>query len=269
MRSRLLDPDGLHRSNRIRAALTAIIGLVCLAAIIASLAAFAHSSSRWKDNPSQLVTVPDLAGSTPARVDGALDPLGLDLGSTRTAHDAVAPPGRILRTDPAAGTKVRPGTSVTLVVSSGPVMTKVPNVAGLTQDAAIRTLLAAHLQVGSTYTATSRFRSGLVAETRPGPSTNVQVTTAVDVGIATGLTAVPDVLNQSQATAVALVHAAGLGALLLEQSSSAAPPGTIVQIAPSPGSAIPVGTTITLTIALALPTPPPRPRHQRPRRQRP
>ena len=255
MRSRLLDPDGLHRSNRIRAALTAIIGLVCLAAIIASLAAFAHSSSRFKVDPAALVSVPDLVDSTAAHARSVLT--DLDLGvSTRTVSDPFAPAGHVLRTEPPVDTKVRRGTKITLVVSGGPVMTTVPNVTGLAEDAAVRALLAAHLQIGGTYTGTSSFRAGLLARTSPRAGVNVAVGTAVDITIANGLTVVPDVTNQPSANAIALVYAAGLGAVLLDQATDTAPPDTIAAIAPASGSPRPVGTTITLTIALALPTPP-------------
>jgi len=256
MRSRLLDPDGLHRSNRIRAALTAIIGLVCLAAIIASLAAFTHSSSRFKVDPAALVSVPDLVDSTAAHARRVLTDLDLVV-STRTVSDPFAPAGHVLRTEPPVDTKVRRGTKITLVVSGGPVMTTVPNVAGLAEDAAVRSLLAAHLQIGTSFTGYSRFRRGLLARTSPSAGARVAAGTTVDITIANGLTTVPDVTNQPSANATALVQAAGLGVVVLQQAIAAAAPGTIAQITPMPGSVLPVGTTITLTAALALPPPAP------------
>ena len=46
------------------------------------------------------------------------------------------PSGNVVSTDPAAGTKVPPGSSVTINVSSGPAQINIPNVIGQTQLAA-------------------------------------------------------------------------------------------------------------------------------------
>jgi hypothetical protein len=64
------------------------------------------------------VAVPDLTGLTLGKAAGALIAAGLAATAPQTIPDA-APKGTVVRTDPAAGTQVAPGTAVTLLLSSG------------------------------------------------------------------------------------------------------------------------------------------------------
>jgi len=67
-----------------------------------------------------LVAVPDVVGSPQADAIFALTSAGLHVGSTTRAPDPTVPDGSVISTDPAAGRSVALGTSVALVVSSGP-----------------------------------------------------------------------------------------------------------------------------------------------------
>ena len=57
------------------------------------------------------------------------------------------PAGRVIRTDPAQGTASAQGTAVTLVVSTGPPTSAVPDVGGATEAEARQTLTGAGFQV--------------------------------------------------------------------------------------------------------------------------
>jgi serine/threonine-protein kinase len=57
------------------------------------------------------------------------------------------PEGRVIRTDPPVGTPAAQGTGVTLIVSSGPPTTAVPDVGDATENDARQTLTAAGFQV--------------------------------------------------------------------------------------------------------------------------
>ena len=67
-----------------------------------------------------LIAVPDVVGSPQADAIFALTSAGLHVGSTTRAPDPTVPDGSVISTDPAAGRSVALGTSVALVVSSGP-----------------------------------------------------------------------------------------------------------------------------------------------------
>jgi high affinity sulfate transporter 1 len=68
-----------------------------------------------------LVAVPDVSGSTEASAIVDLTTLGLRVGSTRLASDPDVPAGLVIVTEPPAGRLVALGTSVAIIVSSGPV----------------------------------------------------------------------------------------------------------------------------------------------------
>ena len=70
-------------------------------------------------------TVPDLGYESTAQAD--LDYAGLALGGTTYEANDALEAGLIIRTDPAEGTEVEPGTAVNIVVSSGPAPVAVPS----------------------------------------------------------------------------------------------------------------------------------------------
>ncbi len=79
--------------------------------------------------------VPDVAGQELADAANALGQAGF---KTKTSRDssATVESGKVIRTDPAAGSRIDEGSTVTIVVSSGPELNAVPNVLGMTADQA-------------------------------------------------------------------------------------------------------------------------------------
>jgi membrane peptidoglycan carboxypeptidase len=75
-----------------------------------------------------LVTMPNLSGKTPDEAKSILNGLGLD-SADGGPQDSVVPAGAVSATDPAAGTQVGKGTSVTLFTSNGSLVA-LPNVVG-------------------------------------------------------------------------------------------------------------------------------------------
>jgi eukaryotic-like serine/threonine-protein kinase len=57
--------------------------------------------------------------------------------------------GNVISQDPASANSVAQGSPVNLVISSGPQMVTVPNVEGLTQDAATTAITTVKLTVGT------------------------------------------------------------------------------------------------------------------------
>ncbi|MEM7325308.1 MAG: PASTA domain-containing protein [Actinomycetota bacterium] len=72
--------------------------------------------------------LPNLVGQTEAAATTALAALGLQVATNVVADDA--PAGTVVGSNPAAGTTVEPGDTVTLQISSGPATAVVPNVIG-------------------------------------------------------------------------------------------------------------------------------------------
>ncbi len=110
------------------------------------------------------------------------------LGVTR-ADEASADieQGRVISTDPAAGTTVRDGETVTVHVSTGPPQTSVPRVEGLTLDLARQSIRDAHLGDGGVrYEFSATAPAATVIRADPPEGTSVTENTPVDLVLSQG-----------------------------------------------------------------------------------
>lgn len=92
-------------------------------------------------------TVPSLAGRTEAAAKSAITDAHLKVGSVSQAYDATVPSGKVVRTSPAAGSSLKPNTSVDVVVSKGKQPVTVPDVTGSSKADAEKQLTDAGLKV--------------------------------------------------------------------------------------------------------------------------
>ncbi|YCK80369.1 Stk1 family PASTA domain-containing Ser/Thr kinase [Arthrobacter sp. D3-18] len=95
---------------------------------------------------AQLFALPGLTGGTLDEAKIALNSAEMALGNVTQAFDEKVPAGVVISQDPAKGAEVRHGTPVSLVVSKGPQPIPVPDVRGLTQDAAVKAIQDAGLK---------------------------------------------------------------------------------------------------------------------------
>ena len=89
----------------------------------------------------------DLAGKDPSEAISALEALTLVVSGTNEIFDETIPIGKVVGTEPIAGTSVAQRTPVTLLVSKGPTLIEVPNVVGMDVATATATLQTAGFQV--------------------------------------------------------------------------------------------------------------------------
>jgi eukaryotic-like serine/threonine-protein kinase len=92
------------------------------------------------------IAIPDVSNKSQSAAGSAITQAGLTPKFVEVASDTV-PAGTVVNTDPAAGTKVPPGSTVTVNVSNGPQQINIPNVVGQTQLAAQGTLTGAGFNV--------------------------------------------------------------------------------------------------------------------------
>lgn len=97
--------------------------------------------------PPEQVTAPSLRGMTVPEAEEKLTDLGLKLKVSGREHHTEVPEGRIIRSEPYAGKRVKRGRAVQCVMSLGPRTVTVPKVTGLTIAAAERRLLDVGLAV--------------------------------------------------------------------------------------------------------------------------
>jgi len=134
-------------------------------------------------------TVPGLGGLTQAAATSAITAANLTVGTITTQSSATVPAGIVISQNPTGGTLVAPGTSVSFVVSTGPVTVTVPNVVNLTQGAAATAITGAGLTVGPiTLTNSPTVPAGSVISQTPAAGASVAPGSAVSLTVSVGPT---------------------------------------------------------------------------------
>ena len=123
------------------------------------------------------VAVPDVTGQSESDARNALN--GFNVQTSQEASNDVEE-GKVIRTDPGAGTQVEPGSTVTLVISTGPEQVQVPQVQGLTEDNARAQLQGFNVQVTTQQTFNPQ-QDTIVASQNPAPGTQVEPGSTVNL----------------------------------------------------------------------------------------
>jgi beta-lactam-binding protein with PASTA domain len=208
-------------------------------------------------NNSQ-TTVPNVVDLPQAAAQSAITAAGLVLGTVTLTASTTVPAGTVVSESPVATTSVAQGRMVDLVVSAGPPIS-VPDVVGLTQDAAESAITAADLRVGIvTVTTSETVPIGSVIGESPSGGALVVRGTAVDLLVSSGPPPVniPNVVGLTQAAAQSIITNARLtlGAVT-KISRFAIPAGTVITQNPAAGSSAPQGTPIAIVVSSGPPLP--------------
>jgi beta-lactam-binding protein with PASTA domain len=194
--------------------------------------------------------VPNLAGVSQTDATNKLESAGLKVGEVQFQETADVSPGTIIRTDPAAERKVKPGTRVKLVVAQAPTSTEgetlaLPDMANKTAEAAIAALTAAGLTPGEvTYEASSSVSEGMVIRTEPAASTQVAKGTTVKIFVATKPgqqqqgtppCTVPDLAHKAREYAESELGKAKIRYEVKREESHSVNPGVVIRTDPAAG----------------------------------
>ena len=196
------------------------------------------------------VEVPDTSGQDEESAKKTIEDAGLKFAKDEVANEEVSA-GLAVSSDPGKGTKVEPGSTVTVHFSTGSAMVKVPDLSGKTQEDARKALKDAGLEGGNT----SQEDSATVAKdrviyTNPQAGNSVARGTTVDLVLSTGNTSVPDVSGQDEATAKKTIEDAGLQFKKGDDVASAeVERGKAVSSNPAAGSSVSSGDTITVSFS--------------------
>jgi serine/threonine-protein kinase len=151
--------------------------------------------SYWVSRGKPQAEVPDLVNRTQADAEIALAEAGLNLGSVTPEASATVPAGSVVRQDPAAGEQVDKGSSVNIVVSTGPPSPSptptvspsgvaVPNVYGMQSSVAEQELIALGLTAAFRQKAGTGQQAGTVVRVKPDTGTVVPTGSTVLLVIA-------------------------------------------------------------------------------------
>ncbi|MBK5287558.1 MAG: Stk1 family PASTA domain-containing Ser/Thr kinase [Acidimicrobiia bacterium] len=133
--------------------------------------------------------VPDVSGLDQVDATQQLVALGFRVAKTTESSTSVDA-GRVIRTQPGAGEPAAKDSTVTIVVSSGPKQSAVPNVVGMSQSQAVNSLSSAGFKVNVSQVVTTPANVGKVITQSPdsGTQANEGSTVAITVGIPTPTT---------------------------------------------------------------------------------
>jgi len=233
-----------ERAGRRRALWWGLAVAVALAAAVAAVLLLGSSKS---------VTVPAVSGQSEQAAGATLRAAGLEPEPALGASVSV-PTGHVIRQSPVAGTIVKKGAQVKIVVSTGPASGPLIDVTGLTEAQAVARLKKAHYRTKTRLQASKSVASGKVIGTEPPAETEVQQGRVVTVLVSSGPppVRVPDLAGQSLEAAESTLENSELAlGTVARQVSGKLSPGTVIAQSPSAGSSLRAGEKVNVTVAKA------------------
>jgi serine/threonine-protein kinase len=198
------------------------------------------------------VTVPVVVGYQQSVAIAKIDNAGLTPSPITEPSSAAS--GTVVSQTPLGHQKVDEGSTVRLVVSSGPGNVPVPSVVGKSKAAAQRAIIKSGLKVGSVdskYSASVSTGDALGTDPVSGTSEPVGFPVTLFVSRGRAPVNIPNVTGDTESAAKSQLDGLGLNVTTSQQLSSADTPGTVISQSRT-GSA-PAGTTVNLVIAQAPP----------------
>jgi beta-lactam-binding protein with PASTA domain/predicted Ser/Thr protein kinase len=194
-------------------------------------------------------TVPDVVGKQQSDAVAALIAAHLKV---KTFHVySSESPDTVTAQNPQANSRVFWNTSVRINVSQGAKQIQIPNVVGQPYASARSTLLAAGLDVAKT-TVDSNQPANTVVSQSPDAGTRVGAGTTITLSVSSGATSttpVPDVTNQDEPTARALLTGSGFKVKVTKQPvTDPSEQGIVLDQQPAGGTNAPAGTTVTIDV---------------------
>jgi serine/threonine-protein kinase len=194
-------------------------------------------------------TVPSVLGQSEAQAVATLDTAGLRGTFTQQFSETVQA-GQVVSTDPGVGARARKSEPVKVVLSKGPDRVPVPNVVGMTADAARQALTAARLTPGTTRTAfDDTVPEGAVISADPAVGTPLSPNSPVSLVVSKGMAPVPDVVGLTKDDATKALTDAGFTVNVTQANVFGIPIGTKVSSqAPEAGTPLRQGGTVEVKI---------------------
>ena len=178
--------------------------------------------------------------------------------SVQMTPSSSVPPDHVIGTVPRAGTPLTHGSTVELLVSSGPQTVPVPNVTGELKTTAALTLVNAGLKTGTVTQQDSSQTPGTVLSQSPADGSLAPMNTAVDLVVAQQPVQLVliSVIGKDPATAGNDLGDAGFKVKTSPPRpvSNPAQVGLVVAQSPAPGSSVKRGATVTITVGEATTT---------------
>lgn len=222
---------------------------------VTSSAASATATPEASDS-AQKVTVENVAGMTTEEAKTELSQKGLSNVKVSEQQSDTVSAGKVISTDPEAGTEVEKDAEITLIVSSGTSTVQVPSVASMTVSKAKSTLAAEGFNaVEGSKVYSDTVKAGLVAYSNPKggaqASKGATITLYISKGPKRTTTTVPDLMGMTKAQAKEALTAKKLvlGSVSTAYSDNVSKNRVCVQ-SKAEGTEVKTGSTVNITLSL-------------------
>jgi eukaryotic-like serine/threonine-protein kinase len=195
------------------------------------------------------VLVPSVRNLPQAQAIDELEERGLRANVDRLSSETVRE-GLTVRTVPSAGTEVERGERIQLFISSGPELTTVPGVIGLSSDSAEAQISDAGL-VPAVQEQESEQPEGEVIAQDPGAGVQLELGSTVTITVSTGIEqiVVPDVVGIGAGDAERQLRAEGLAPVQRESEvSDPAQDGQVIDQRPAAGVEVEPGRQVVIVV---------------------
>ena len=197
-------------------------------------------------------TVPDVVGMTVGDATNELETAGFEVEVTERASEEVAE-GDVISQNPQAGRKPKRGTTVTIVVSAGKETVEMPDVEGLSQSAAERTLKdLGFSDIEISTEASETVDNGDVISQSVGRGDEVvpsDVTVTLVVSTGSNKVELANLAGYTFEEATTYSEQNNLKIVRRDEFSSSVPKGQIIRQLPTSGTAVDPGTELTVIVS--------------------
>jgi beta-lactam-binding protein with PASTA domain/predicted Ser/Thr protein kinase len=193
--------------------------------------------------------VPGVAGLTQSEASARLEDAGFEVVVTRVNSTGVEE-GRVIHSTPSGGSTVTNGSTVTLTVSAGPKLAKVPVLAGSQRSVAVQRIRGHGLVPGVEEEESSSPQGQVIRQT-PSAGSEVAPGSSVSIVVSSGekQAEVPNVIGKLRSTAVTKLREAGLDPSVEEEETEVpAKVGKVIDQSAAPGTEVEPGTSITIIV---------------------
>ncbi|MCC5893092.1 Stk1 family PASTA domain-containing Ser/Thr kinase [Exiguobacterium sp.] len=199
--------------------------------------------------------VPDVVGMTVGDATTELESSGFVVDVTERASDNVEA-GNVISQNPPAGRKPKRGTTVTLVVSAGKETVEMPDVEGLSQSAAERTLKDLDFtDIDIQKEASETVDSGDVISQSLAPGEEVipsEVTVTLVVSTGSNKIELANLAGYTFEEASTYAEQNNLKIVKRDEYSTSVPANQIIRQLPTAGTAVDPGTELTVIVSLGV-----------------
>lgn len=139
------------------------------------------------DDQKRLLKVPDIVNHEREEAISMVQDAGFTYTLEQAPSDSITK-GYVISTDPVDGAAADEGSEIKIIISTGPetVMTKVPQLKGLSKDAAIAKIESSNLSIESISTAESDLVAGTVIDQNIAAGTEIEEHTKISITVSSG-----------------------------------------------------------------------------------